>query len=96
MLILSRKTNQVLVIGDSIEITVVEIRDGHVRLGVNAPKYVPVHRKELLDAVTAENIAAAASVPRPDESDVSGAIPNQPVVAALTQSGQAAQSTKGG
>jgi len=66
MLILSRRTDQRLVIGDDIEITVVELKDGHVRLGITAPRNVPVHRKELLDQIAAENVEAAASTTLPD------------------------------
>jgi len=61
VLILSRKVDQRIVIGGGIEITVVEVRNGHVRLGISAPRDVPVHRKELVDQVAAENIEAAKS-----------------------------------
>jgi carbon storage regulator len=61
MLILSRKVNQRLLIGDSIEITVVELRDGHVRLGITAPPNVTVYREELLRQVVAENLEAATT-----------------------------------
>lgn len=47
MLILSRHKDESIVIGDDIEITVVEIRDGKVRLGIEAPRHVPVDRKEI-------------------------------------------------
>ncbi len=61
MLILSRKIGQHIVIGGGIEITVVDVRGEQVRLGITAPRSVAVHRKELLEQVTAENIEAAAS-----------------------------------
>lgn len=51
MLVLSRKKNEQIVIGDDITIVVVEIRGDKVRLGVEAPKEVPVHRREVFDAI---------------------------------------------
>lgn len=51
MLVLSRKKNESIVINDNITIVVVEIRGDKVRLGVEAPKEVPVHRREVYDAI---------------------------------------------
>lgn len=51
MLVLSRKRNESIIINDNIVITVVEIRGDKVRLGVEAPKEVPVHRREVYDAI---------------------------------------------
>jgi carbon storage regulator len=51
MLVLSRKKNESIVIDDRIKIVVVEIRGDKVRLGVEAPKEVPVHRQEVYDAI---------------------------------------------
>ena len=51
MLVLSRKKNESIVINDDISIVVVEIRGDKVRLGVEAPKEVPVHRREVYDAI---------------------------------------------
>ncbi|HAI98437.1 TPA: carbon storage regulator [Candidatus Peribacteria bacterium] len=51
MLVLSRKKNESIVINDDITIVVVEIRGDKVRLGVEAPKEVPVHRREVFDAL---------------------------------------------
>jgi len=59
VLVLSRQRDETIVIGDDIEITVVDIRGDKVRLGVNAPKAVSVHRKEVYDAIRRENLAAA-------------------------------------
>ena len=61
MLILARKVDRKIVIGDSIEITVIEVGTDCVRLGITAPRNVPVYRKELLERVTAENLEAAAT-----------------------------------
>jgi carbon storage regulator len=61
ILILSRKIGQSLVIGDSIEITVVAVRDGQVRLGISAPRDVTVYRKEIMAEIAAENLEAADS-----------------------------------
>lgn len=51
MLVLSRKRDEQIVIGDSIIITVVEIRGDKVRLGIEAPAHVSVHRREVYDAI---------------------------------------------
>ena len=51
MLVLSRKKNESIIINDDITIVVVEIRGDEVRLGVEAPKEVPVHRNEVYEAI---------------------------------------------
>lgn len=58
MLILTRKTNQKIVIGENIEITIMEMKEGHVKLGIKAPHDVAVFRKELYREVQDENINA--------------------------------------
>jgi carbon storage regulator len=58
MLVLSRKKNESIVIADDITIVVVEIRGDKVRLGVEAPKEVPVHRREVFDAIRRNEAAA--------------------------------------
>jgi carbon storage regulator len=58
MLVLSRKKNESIVINDDITIVVVEIRGDKVRLGVEAPKEVPVHRREVFDAIRRNEAAA--------------------------------------
>ncbi len=60
MLVLSRKKNEEIVINDDIKIVVVEIRGDKIRLGIEAPKEVPVHRREVYDAIRRE--AAEAGV----------------------------------
>jgi len=61
MLILSRKTNEKIMIGDDISVSIIEIRGDQVRIGVDAPKSVKVFRQEVFDAIKAENKAAAQS-----------------------------------
>lgn len=51
MLVLSRKLNESIIIADQIKITVVEIRGDKIRLGIEAPKDVSVHRREVYDAI---------------------------------------------
>ena len=59
MLVLSRQRDETIMIGDDIEVTVVDIRGDKVRLGINAPKEISVHRKEVYDAIRRENREAA-------------------------------------
>ena len=51
MLVLSRHRDEKIMIGDDIEITIVDIRGDKVRIGINAPKETPVHRQEIYDAI---------------------------------------------
>ncbi|QHB17911.1 carbon storage regulator CsrA [Mannheimia pernigra] len=53
MLILTRKIGEVLLVGDDVEITVLSIRGSQVKLGVNAPKEIPVHRQEIYERIKA-------------------------------------------
>lgn len=53
MLVLSRKKNESIVIADSIVVTVVDVRGDKVRLGIEAPREIPVHRSEIHDAIVA-------------------------------------------
>ena len=58
MLVLSRQRDEIIMIGDEIEITVVDIRGDKVRLGINAPRHIQVHRKEVYDAIKREDVQA--------------------------------------
>src|SRR2546421_12864976 len=68
MLVLSRQRDETIMIGDDIEITVVDIRGDKVRLGITAPREISVHRKEVYEAIRRENRAAAQVKPE----DLSG------------------------
>jgi carbon storage regulator len=68
MLVLTRKTNERIQIGDDVEIVVIDIKGDHVKLGVEAPRRLPVFRKEVYEAIKAENLRAA-DVPRPERLD---------------------------
>jgi len=59
MLVLSRQRDESIIIGDNIVLTVVDIRGDKVRLGIDAPKEVPVHRQEVYEAIQRENRKAA-------------------------------------
>lgn len=69
MLVLSRHRDETIMIGDEIEITVVDIRGDKVRLGIVAPSAIAVHRKEVYREITAEN-ARAATLGRSDPIDL--------------------------
>ncbi len=63
MLVLSRKKDEKSVIGDSITLMVIEIRGDTVRLGIDAPRNVTVHREEVYDAIKRENAEEKKSSP---------------------------------
>ena len=62
MLVLDRRVNQSIMIGN-IEVVVTEVRGDHVKIGVQAPRCVPVHRKEIYELIRSQNIRAAESQP---------------------------------
>ena len=62
MLILSRKIDQKIRIGDDISLTIIEIRGDQVKIGVEAPKNVKVFRQEVFDEIQKENRAAAEEI----------------------------------
>ncbi len=72
MLVLSRKKNESIIINDDIAIVVVEIRGDKVRLGIEVPKEVPVHRREVLDAIRRNE---PVPIPPPPPTTQSGAKP---------------------
>ncbi len=63
MLVLSRHRDESIIIGDDIVITVVDIRGDKVRLGINAPLEISVHRQEVYDAIQRENRSASRLEP---------------------------------
>ena len=60
MLVLSRQRDESIMIGDDVEITIVDVRGDKVRLGITAPKKIPVHRREIYDAIQREKAQKAA------------------------------------
>lgn len=60
MLVLSRQRDESIMIGDNVEITIVDIRGDKVRLGIIAPSQIAVHRKEVYEAIQRENQKAAS------------------------------------
>jgi phosphinothricin acetyltransferase len=73
--VLSRQRDETVMIGDDIEVTVVDIRGDKVRLGITAPKQISVHRKEVYDAIRRENRAASRLMPE----DLPVAKPSEPI-----------------
>jgi carbon storage regulator len=59
MLVLSRQKDESIMIGDEVEITIVDVRGDKVRLGINAPRSIAVHRREIYDAIQREKAAKA-------------------------------------
>ena len=59
MLVLSRQRDQSIIIGDNIVVTVVDVRGDKVRLGIDAPTEIPVHRREVYEAIQRENLRAS-------------------------------------
>lgn len=77
MLVLTRRLNQSIKIGDDIEITVVEVRGDQVRLGVNAPRDVTVHRKEVYLQIQQENRASSSAPDASGLDDLGDALSGQ-------------------
>lgn len=61
MLVLTRKINESIMIGDEVEVCLLEIKGDKIRLGIKAPRSVPVHRKEVYEEIKQANQAAAGS-----------------------------------
>ncbi|MFP4501916.1 MAG: carbon storage regulator CsrA [Candidatus Hydrogenedentota bacterium] len=61
MLVLTRKENESIMIGNEIEVKVLDLKDNQVKLGIAAPRAVPVHRREVYLAIQAENAQAATA-----------------------------------
>jgi len=62
VLALTRKKGESIMIGDDIEVTVISCRGDHVRLGINAPRSVPVHRKEIFEQIVNSNKEAVTKL----------------------------------
>jgi len=61
MLVLSRKKNESIIINGNIEIIIIESDDGKVKIGIEAPKEIKIHRKEIFDQIVLENQKASVS-----------------------------------
>jgi carbon storage regulator len=70
MLVLSRQRDESIVIGDNVVVTIVDIRGDKVRLGIQAPGEVPVHRQEVFEAIQRENRKGGQLQPVPSLSKV--------------------------
>jgi carbon storage regulator len=77
MLVLSRQRDQSIMIGDDIEITIVDVRGDKVRVGINAPRQVSVHRKEVYDAIRRETESARNSGTPPTNGPKPGETPDE-------------------
>ena len=62
MLVLTRRPGESIVVGENIVITVIEIKGGQVRIGIDAPREVDVYREEIYEQVKQENLSAIANV----------------------------------
>ena len=64
MLVLSRQRDESIIIGDNVVVTIVDIRGDKVRLGIDAPSEIPVHRREVYEAIQRENLRASQLEPK--------------------------------
>jgi carbon storage regulator len=76
MLVLSRQRDESIIIGDNIVVTVVDVRGDKVRLGIDAPTEIPVHRQEVYEAIQREN-RRASQLQRKDTRNLKGSGSNQ-------------------
>jgi carbon storage regulator len=90
MLILSRKEDESIIIGNDIEVSVVDIKGDQVKLGIKAPKEIKVYRQEVFRAIQKENLAAAKAGPSlPDIGVIGGKQPQgKPAPASSPDSGK--------
>ena len=70
MLVLSRQRDESIIIGDNVVITVVDVRGDKVKLGIEAPKEIPVHRREVYEAILREN--RQATLLKPEDAHLLG------------------------
>jgi carbon storage regulator len=78
MLVLSRHRDESIMIGDDVVVTIVDIRGDKVRLGINAPQDIPVHRQEVYEAIQRENKRAAQVQPAQTRGLKSSPAPREP------------------
>lgn len=72
MLVLTRKADESIMIGDDIEVKLLDIKENQVKVGISAPKNVAVHRREVYLAIRSENTEAAAPA---NPGDLTGLLP---------------------
>ena len=77
MLVLSRQRDESIMIGDDVEIIIVDVRGDKVRLGITAPKEIPVHRREIYDAIQREK-AEKKQAPEPGNNEPEAKQEDQP------------------
>ena len=71
MLVLSRQRDESIMIGDDVEIIIVDVRGDKVRLGITAPKSIPVHRREIYDAIQREKTDKKEGETQPEKESKS-------------------------
>lgn len=75
MLVLTRKENECIMIGDDIEVRILDLKDNQVKIGIVAPRTVPVHRQEVYLAIRAENAQAAVAPAAVSLDSLQGLLP---------------------
>jgi carbon storage regulator len=78
MLVLSRQRDESIVIGENVVVTIVDIRGDKVRLGIQAPGEIPVHRQEVYEAIQRENRKGGQLQPSDSSAKVSGTDASRP------------------
>jgi carbon storage regulator len=70
MLVLTRKLNQTLQIGDNIQLTILEVQNGSVKIGISAPRNIKIMRKEIIDQVTEVNLNSTLNAKKIDLTEL--------------------------
>ena len=77
MMVMSRQRDESIMIGDNVEVVIIDVRGDKVRLGITAPKSIPVHRREIYDAIQREKSHAKECRSQPRDVQINELLPKK-------------------